>query len=84
MMVVMILSQKCIYLGFWCYFSVVMCELMNTESKGRGWYGKIYRKLETILVEVDSLAAQVPFLLVSETLRECKEMKVLFLMFLTG
>ncbi|CAH8357346.1 unnamed protein product [Eruca vesicaria subsp. sativa] len=31
---------------------------MNTESKGRGWYGKIYRKLETILVEVDSLAAQ--------------------------
>lgn len=58
MMVVMILSQKCIYLGFWCYFSVVVCELMNTESKGRGWYGKIYRKLETILVEVDSLAAQ--------------------------
>ncbi|KAG2257063.1 hypothetical protein Bca4012_094227 [Brassica carinata] len=31
---------------------------MNTESKGRAWYGKIYRKLETILVEVDSLAAQ--------------------------
>lgn len=31
---------------------------MNTETKGRGWYGKIYRKLETILVEVDSLAAQ--------------------------
>ncbi|CAH2037097.1 unnamed protein product [Thlaspi arvense] len=31
---------------------------MNTESKGRAWYGKIYRKLETILVEVDSLASQ--------------------------
>ncbi|KAJ0247883.1 Transmembrane protein [Hirschfeldia incana] len=38
------------------YFSVV--DGMNTDSKGRGWYGKIYRKLETILVEVDSLAAQ--------------------------
>ncbi|KAL1224077.1 hypothetical protein V5N11_031224 [Cardamine amara subsp. amara] len=31
----------------------------TTESKGRrAWYDKIYRKLETILVEVDTLASQ--------------------------
>ncbi|VVA91700.1 unnamed protein product [Arabis nemorensis] len=32
---------------------------MNTESKGRAWYDKFYRKLETILVELDGLASQV-------------------------
>uniref|UniRef100_A0A1J3ERN8 Uncharacterized protein n=1 Tax=Noccaea caerulescens TaxID=107243 RepID=A0A1J3ERN8_NOCCA len=31
---------------------------MNTDSKGRAWYNKIYHKFETILVEVDNLASQ--------------------------
>lgn len=32
---------------------------MGTESKGRAWFGKIYNKLETILVEVDTFTSQV-------------------------
>ncbi|XP_023633060.1 uncharacterized protein LOC17896951 isoform X2 [Capsella rubella] len=31
---------------------------MSRDSKGRAWYDKFYRKLETILVEVDSFASQ--------------------------
>ncbi|CAE5963967.1 unnamed protein product [Arabidopsis arenosa] len=31
---------------------------MGPESKGRAWFGKIYNKLETILVEVDSFTSQ--------------------------
>ncbi|CAN8304874.1 unnamed protein product [Cochlearia groenlandica] len=30
---------------------------MNRESKGRAWYDKIYRKFETILVEIDTSAS---------------------------
>ncbi|EOA14717.1 hypothetical protein CARUB_v10028004mg, partial [Capsella rubella] len=32
---------------------------MSRDSKGRAWYDKFYRKLETILVEVDSFASQL-------------------------
>ncbi|CAH2067012.1 unnamed protein product [Thlaspi arvense] len=31
---------------------------MGTESKGRAWFGKIFNKLETILVEVDTFTSQ--------------------------
>ncbi|XP_010416098.1 PREDICTED: uncharacterized protein LOC104702007 isoform X2 [Camelina sativa] len=31
---------------------------MGLESKGRAWFGKIYNKLETLLVEVDSFTSQ--------------------------
>ncbi|ESQ27877.1 hypothetical protein EUTSA_v10018751mg [Eutrema salsugineum] len=31
---------------------------MGPESKGRSWFGKIYNKLETILVEVDTFTSQ--------------------------
>ncbi|XP_010471365.1 PREDICTED: mucin-1-like isoform X2 [Camelina sativa] len=31
---------------------------MGLESKGRAWFGKIYNKLETLLVEVDSFTTQ--------------------------
>ncbi|VVA95121.1 unnamed protein product [Arabis nemorensis] len=31
---------------------------MGTESKGRAWFGKIYNKLETILVEVDTFTSK--------------------------
>lgn len=32
---------------------------MGPESKGRAWFSKIYNKLETLLVEVDSFTSQV-------------------------
>ncbi|XP_010459381.1 PREDICTED: uncharacterized protein LOC104740475 [Camelina sativa] len=31
---------------------------MSRDSKGRAWYGKVYRRLETILVDVDSFVSQ--------------------------
>ncbi|EOA33760.1 hypothetical protein CARUB_v10019955mg [Capsella rubella] len=48
---------------------------MGPESKGRAWFSKIYNKLETLLVEVDSFTSQSTLCLKSSDLPGFKSVR---------